>query len=137
MKNKVFLPLIEQMCMILLFAVVSAICIRGFTLAKSISAEHRVQDRAVVEVQNVAELIKGCAGDLVHASQIYGGVAAEEEWSVYYGVSWEFVSDKKEAEYQLNVKKSRHSSLPLGEATVELLDGETVVFSLDVAWQEE
>ena len=58
MRNRAFLPLIEQILMIAVFAIVSAVCIGCFASARSISLGTEKKDTAVILAQNTAESIK-------------------------------------------------------------------------------
>lgn len=58
MRNRAFLPLIEQILMIVVFAIVSAVCIGCFVKSREISIETELKDRAVVLAQNAAEEFK-------------------------------------------------------------------------------
>ena len=64
MKNKAFLSILEQLCMILIFAIASAVCLRVFYSANNISKSRDTLDQAVIAAQNTAELIKSTKGDL-------------------------------------------------------------------------
>ena len=64
MKNRAFLSILEQLCMILIFAVVAAVCLRVFSLANEISKDRDRLDRAVITAQYTAELLKSSKGDL-------------------------------------------------------------------------
>lgn len=58
MKNKASLLLMEQLVMILVFALCAALCLQGFVAADRISRETALRDEAVVLAQNTAEALK-------------------------------------------------------------------------------
>lgn len=55
MKSKAPLVMMEQMVMILVFALAAALCLQAFVLSDNMSAEGRDRDRAVLLCQNTAE----------------------------------------------------------------------------------
>lgn len=58
MKNKSTLLLMEQLIMVLVFALATALCLRVFVKADEISLQTARQDRAVLLAQNAAEQLK-------------------------------------------------------------------------------
>ncbi len=122
MKNKVFLPLMEQMCMIALFSIVAALCLRGFALAKEISNQKALQDMAVFQAQNMAETIKNQGGVL-------------EETTLYYNNEWEETTADK-AVFCLEVNEIESGHPLLGKAQITVYKGSEQVYGLKVGWQE-
>lgn len=58
MRSKASLFLMEQLVMILVFALAAALCLRLFAATQEISLETAHRDKAVVIAQNGAELLK-------------------------------------------------------------------------------
>lgn len=58
MKNKASLMLMEQLVMILVFALCAALCLQCFVAADRISEETALRDEAVLLAQNTAESLK-------------------------------------------------------------------------------
>lgn len=58
MKNKASLQLMEQLIMILVFAVAAALCLQVFAKSAEISRQTACQDEAVQTARNAAELYK-------------------------------------------------------------------------------
>lgn len=58
MKSKASLFLMEQLVMVLVFALAAAVCLRLFAGAEQISVETARRDEAVTMAQNAAELLK-------------------------------------------------------------------------------
>lgn len=74
MRSKASLFLMEQLVMVLVFALCAAVCLRIFAGAEQISAETARRDGAVVIAQNGAELLKsGCAAEEVETVLSDGG----------------------------------------------------------------
>ena len=76
MKSKAPLVMMEQMVMILVFALAAALCMRAFVLSSSLSEEAERRDIAVLLCENAAESCKGM--------QKLGGGAETEPYTVYY-----------------------------------------------------
>ena len=58
MKSKAPLVMMEQMVMILVFALAAALCLQAFVLSDSISQENQRRDQAALLCQNLAEECK-------------------------------------------------------------------------------
>lgn len=62
MRSKAPLALMEQLIMVLVFALAAALCLQMFALSDRISREKEAQDHMVILAQNVAELVKHTGG---------------------------------------------------------------------------
>ena len=62
MRSKTPLALMEQVVMVLVFALAAALCLQVFVFSNQMSEKNRDTDRAVVLAQNTAELLKACGG---------------------------------------------------------------------------
>ena len=58
MRSKAPLVLMEQIVMVLVFALTAALCLRMFVLSGQLSRKYAATDRAVTEAQNAAEWLK-------------------------------------------------------------------------------
>ena len=67
MRSKAPLLLMEQMVMLLVFALAAALCLQAFVKSDSISLDSEARDRAAVLCQNAAETIRWFGGDIVSA----------------------------------------------------------------------
>ena len=54
MKSRAPLVMMEQLVMVLVFALAAAVCVRIFALSDRLSLENETRDRAVAAVQNAA-----------------------------------------------------------------------------------
>ena len=63
MRSKAPLVLMEQLVMVLVFALAAALCVQVFVLSDQTSRNYAARDRAAVAAQNAAEQLKGCGGD--------------------------------------------------------------------------
>lgn len=79
MKNRTSLLLMEQLIMVLVFALGATLCLQLFVRADQLSRQSQQRDRAVVLAQSCAETIKGCSGDLSQAARLLQGQCADDE----------------------------------------------------------
>lgn len=63
-KGKAPLALMEQIVMILVFAIAAAVCMQAFVYANNLSDTANKRDQAMAATQEIAECVKACGGDL-------------------------------------------------------------------------
>lgn len=126
MKSKTPLVLMEQLVMVLVFALAAALCLRCFVSTDRISEKNTLRDEAVLMAQSAAETVKGCYGDYEAAAQRLGG-----QWN---GSVLAIHSD----EMSLFVIPEDGGHDLLGRARVEVYthEGDVLLFALTTAWQE-
>lgn len=111
MKSRASLMLLEQLAMVLIFALTAAICMQAFVKADEISVHNTRQDRAVMLAQNAAELLKcGTAPEDIPQDEAYPMEICMEE-----------------------------DNLPgFSSATISVghIEEENPLFSIKVGWQE-
>lgn len=135
MKNKAPLALMEQLIMLVVFALAAAVCLRVFVLSDRMSEQCSDRDYSVVAVQNAAETLKLCSGDLQACAALGGGTAHEDVWEIGYDARWEQVATQ-EAEYLLSaVLRQEQPMLGSARVSVATAQGEQL-FALQVCWQE-
>lgn len=144
MKSKAPLMLMEQMVMLLVFALAAALCLRAFVKADGISEQSEARDHAVVLCQNMAETIKDSAE--TNHQLVLSAVAsrldadtreADTSFSLFYDENWQRTNTAAETAYCLDVVKLNSEIPGLGKARVTVTEnpGEAL-FSVEVAWQE-
>lgn len=136
MRNKAFLSLIEQMCIILFFAVAAAICLQGFAKANQLSLAQQEKDRAVIAVQSVAEVLKDARGDLETTANILQGHFDGTTVMVSCDAQWKPTSQRSDPAFVLRIIPLSNDTPLLGSANIQALRGEDVIFQLSVCWQE-
>ncbi len=137
MKNKAFLPLLEQIIMIGFFAVFATVCLHGIAIANRISDEQACNDRAVLAAQNIAEALKSTGGDVYSAADILSGNAQSDSLTVFYDHSGKPVSDEDPDGF-IGLAKITESTHPLlGNASVQIIYEDEVIYSLTVGWQKD
>lgn len=129
-KSKTTLTLMEQLIMIAVFAVAVAVCLRVFAFANSRSEQNLINDVAVNESRNAAEVIKSTGGDFKRAAEILSAVPTEN--GLEKDLSGEYGS------LLLAAERLQSAAEGLGNASVTVSDPETgrQVFSITVCWQE-
>ena len=127
MKSKAPLALMEQLVMVLVFALAAALCLQVFAFAQETSRRHEARDRAVTAAQTAAETLKACAGDFEEAAERLEGTWDGDVLTVTMG----------EGGYLLTAAEQTSGQALLGRAeiTVTAPQGE-VLFVLPAAWQE-
>ena len=144
MKSKAPLMLMEQMVMLLVFALAAALCLQAFVKADEISKQAEARDRAVLLCQTVAEELKesGEKDQLVlsaMAARLDADVVfPNESFILCYDQDWQRTSAENEIVYMLGVSAMDSGVPGLGKAQVcvELGDNGEDLVRVDVAWQE-
>lgn len=89
MRSKAPLAMMEQMVMILVFALAAALCLQAFVQSDQMSKESEERDRALAEAQSAAEVIQYTGGDFQRAAAILNAsVWQEDVFSINYGRDW-------------------------------------------------
>ena len=136
MKNKAPLTLMEQLTMILVFALAAAVCLRLFALANTMSVNAADQDQAVMKVQNAAETLKLFQGDFERFVETCGGEQTSTGWKIGYDENWEPVAEKTPT-YAVEAIEFDDQIPLLRTATVtaNARNGKQL-FQINVSWQE-
>ena len=137
MRSKSPLALMEQVVMVLVFALAAALCLQVFVLSDQMSEKNRDTDRAVLLAQNTAEMIKACGG-VEEAAEAVGGTVRQTMWSSYYYEDLTPAPDAESGYYHVDVLPMNSGVAGLGQAAIEVFrwDGNEGLFALTVAWQE-
>lgn len=126
MKSKSPLALIEQMLMLLVFAIAAAICVRAFVWAEERSGFNADRSNAAVYVQSAAETVKACRGDLSRAAGLMDGCTVEN------GALVQTVGD-----CTVRVTLAAEDDPLTGRADVTAVDGDGAeLLTVSVVWQE-
>ncbi|MBD5133271.1 MAG: hypothetical protein HDT38_02185 [Clostridiales bacterium] len=143
MRSKAPLAMMEQIVMLLVFALAAALCLQAFVQSDQQSRRMEARDRAAVLCQSAAEVLRSAKGETFAVSAalghpyVYGYTRAP--LAIYYDDNWEMGSETEGA-YCLRVEPLEDSGIPgLGKGSVSVTATDTgeTLFELDVAWQEE
>lgn len=152
MRSKAPLILMEQMVMLLVFALAAALCLQAFVKSDALSSRSEARDRALLEAQNAAEAVRHCDGDFEAAAELLGAEIWDgESLTLNYDSDWNLISDQGSGvlyieegglAYMLGVGRMESGEPGLGRASVWVKDMnvdnvEDDLFRLEVAWQEE
>ena len=137
MKNKAPLALMEQLIMILVFALAAALCLRLFVYSDQVSVNGAARDQAAAVVQNAAETLKMSGGSMEALVQHIGGGADADGWRMGYDSSWQETDEKRPA-FVVKVQPAEDGDPLLGSAEVSAhTAGCKALFKVTVCWQEE
>ena len=134
MRSKAPLALIEQVVMLLVFALAAVVCLWAFVWADVQSKETVDREQALIQAQSAAEVLKHCDGDCVAAVADFGGTWDGDVWTIQYDDDWQ--QTEGEGTYVLQVSHEESGSDYLGLAAVEVFQEQKRLAALDIAWQE-
>ncbi len=151
MKSKAPLLLMEQMVMLLVFALAAALCLQAFVKSDGLSGGSEDRDRAVTQCQSAAEAVRHSRGDLEKTAGLLGlsypggdgdslSLGYDKDWNSF-GVVDAFGKDVLR---EVRVTPIDSGVDGLGKARVEAFAwddssgaGPKSLYALEVAWQEE
>ena len=119
MRSKTPLVLMEQLVMVLVFAMAAAICLQVFGLSDRLSKENEARAEAALLAQNTAEELKASYGEVL--------LDWEEADGIYY---------MEEEGYRVQVQAAETEISGLRKVELQVLQEEEVLFEIPVAWQE-
>lgn len=134
MRSKTPLLLMEQLVMVLVFALAAAVCVRAFVLSDQLSRNNRTLDRAVLTAETAAELWKSGGEEALLAC----GFSSEEGGlSCAYDADWTPEADEAHAAYRVRVQQteSKLPGLETAEITVSATSAQAPLFALMAARQ--
>ena len=124
MRSKAPLVLMEQLIMVLVFAIAAALCLRVFAGSGNLSKQYEMTDRAVLEAQSVAESLKHSKIEL-----------SDGPMTLSYDENW--LPTTEAAAYYLHITHSQTTPyLVQANISVCTADGKEL-FALPVAWQTD
>ena len=136
MKHKAPLALMEQLIMLLVFALAAALCLQIYALSGKISRRCEAQGHAVTNVQNVAEAMKAYRGDLSRYSAFSGNADKTEPMYLGYDENWEETT-LEQAAYRIVVTPQATRIPGLGQAEISArTEKDDELFCVTVCWQE-
>ena len=123
MRSRAPLALMEQILMLLVFAVAAVICLRAFVWSDSTSRYGAARDEALTVAQSAAEILKSNGGDLYGVARVLGGTVQEETW---------VMTDK---DFTVTAAVTERTDY-LGRAEITVTARDKADGTLTVAWQE-
>lgn len=136
MKSKAPLVMMEQIVMVLIFALAAALCLQTFVLSGKISNKTKEKNSAVILAQNVAETMKqsGLSGCL----ERYNPAWEDKGGKLYFDADRNLIAGEESATFILTVTYEEPEALPVWQAEISCAtaEGEELV-RLSVAGQTE
>ena len=127
-RSKAPLALMEQIIMILVFALTAAVCLQAFVHSDSSSKQSSNKDVAVTHAQEVAEYVKDLKDVDAVCRKLSGQRTAE-------GAIFSYPEDNMEVHMVLNEEASNEYLLYADISVVD--DKKETLFSIDVACQRQ
>lgn len=119
MRNKATLVMIEHLVMLLVFLLAATVCVRIFVLSEKMSRKYEATDRASLEAQNVAELLKKSGID-GYVKQT-GAVRTEDnKWVIFFDSDWN-PTEERTGKFTLTVEYSVGETGLLWQADIIVL----------------
>ena len=125
MKSKATLSLIEQIIMILVFAIAAAASLKMFVYAETLSEQKEISDFAVTTAESAAEIIKHTRGDMVQAAALLEADATQEGLTLSCENGTVLTACAEDSGNPL-----------LGCADISVSCGNETVYTITVYWQE-
>ena len=135
MRNRSFLPLMEMLFMIGVFAIASVICLQVFSAANAISKKRSELDSAVLLAQDTCEMLKYSKGNMEYAAELTGGKITDGCIVIYCNNNDPRIPGNTESDFIIKIT-DRDSNGLFGQANVSVSTTERTVYSVTVAWQE-
>lgn len=129
-RSKAPLALMEQIIMILVFALAAAVCMQAFVYSNELSKNGAKKEQASTYVQEVAEHCKAYQGDLTLVQEKLGGTLEKDTLVVSYAEeNMKVILEKQPV--------SSESNTLLEKAKVYAKEDEgEMIFSIEIAWQK-
>lgn len=144
MKSKAPLALMEQLIMLLVFALTAALCLQAFVKSDHVSRLSKERDQAVIAAQSAAETIRSIGGSeaLAQAAAVLEGAHYSEGiLRQNFEENGKPVEEDSTAEiaYVLTAENVSGTTSGLYEARIRVYtaDGEDILFEVPIAWQAE
>lgn len=147
MKSKAPLVMMEQMVMILVFALAAALCLQAFVLSDSISQENQRRDQAALLCQNLAEECKALGygqtdshpllteGETADGPGLSLVVLSGPASTFYYDENGQPTEEPGLYRLEAVWLPSEYAALNRGQITAYDQESGKELFSLEFAWQ--
>ena len=134
-ESKAPLVLMEQVIMVLVFALVAALCIQAFVLARTLSIQMTDRDHAMNVSQTLAETVKAYGGDPERVCETLGGETDGDQMRFFYDADWN-ESTETDASFLLVLEQEAGEGFCRNaKVTVTDSSGEREIISMNIAWQ--
>lgn len=136
MRSKAPLAMMEQIVMVLIFALASALCLQTFVLSGKLSKRTEAENRGAVEAQNAAESIKALGMNQYIQEQ--NAVVIKEGFRIFFDEEWDSVFETEQAVYYLDICPVNHDNEYFWRADIVVTEKDgTELFRIPAAGQTE
>lgn len=134
-ESKAPLVLMEQVIMVLVFALVAALCIQAFVLSRTLSIRMTDRDHAMNVSQTLAETVKACGGDMEAVCEKLDGKLNGKLLRFFYDDDWNAAKEADASFVLVFEQEAGEGFCKNGRITVTDASGEQEIFSMIIAWQ--
>lgn len=135
MKRNASLSLIEQAIMLFVLTLAAALCLQAFVWSDNQSLHYTNRDRAVMQLQSAAEILKAHSGDFSAAAASYGGSVDDTQWVLDFDENWNITDGT--GTYRICATAIASDTEYLGSATLAVQPtDDDILAQLTVSWQE-
>ena len=128
MRSKTPLVLMEQIIMVLIFALSAVVYIKVFVYSNNVSKSVEAASHAAFKAQTMAEELKFSSGESLERWHF-----DNDSWYIYYDENWQETAE--ESEYTMKATKEYEEN-GLCRVSLRVSDNKEVLFEIPVAWQE-
>ena len=143
MRSKTPLALMEQLVMVLVFALAAAICLQVFALSDRLSRKHEAVSQAALQSQNTAELLKSSGSAWEQVLEERAWEKKEDVWYLAYDEDWQTAAEEDDWSYRMEIRQAKTEVSGLQRVEIQVIGaglgengGEAVLFQIPAAWQE-
>lgn len=134
-RSKTSLFLMELIIAILFFSLSCAVCIQLFFKAHHVSRKSEDLSSAVLWCENVAELFRGCDGDMSEMTALLEDTDhfrittdADDEFSIFFDEDWNPITEASHVTYEIQCEI--YDKDDFQTAVITALDGSEELYSL-------
>lgn len=109
-KNKSGIFLIELLFVVLIILLSITSCVKIFFESQKISEQSYVLTNAVIESENIAQLLKNADGDLVQFEEYYKANISGNIAEKYFNDEFKYCKDESNSSYKMRVEKNSDDS---------------------------
>lgn len=143
MRSKTPLALMEQLTMVLVFALAAAMCLQVFSLSDRLSRKNEAVSQAALQSQNTAELLKSSGGAWEQVLKENAWEKRGDGWYLCYDKDWKTAAAEDDWSYRMEIRETETGVSGLQRVEIQIMGaglgengGDAVLFQIPAAWQE-
>lgn len=136
MKSKAPLVMMEQIIMVLVFAIASVVCLQIFVLSEKLSEKTELENLAVLQAQNAAEQLKALGPEQFLLT--WEAKSMKDGWRIFLDTDWKKTDNAEQTVYYLELCPQEETQENFWKINIRIIkkDG-TELFCIPVAGQRE